>query len=359
MTTSAPVSASRFPESVLLPGSAAEFTPGFLSSALSAWHPGTVVEEVEVAAPVHGTATKVGLSLKYRGNPGLPERLVVKAGWEPHSDMVAAQYRAEATFYARLAVGIRSTIPRCYFAGIDPVSRLAMVVLEDLNDRGVTFGDPTRPLDVDHLAQVLEMQAGYHATYWGSDLLAEEWLKGSHAESSFRNDMVTEAHWTRHLQLPRAQYLAEPHRDRIRMAESVRRLYLITDHPDVPCLIHADPHLGNLFFETDGGPGFLDWQSPQRGHWAHDVTYTLIGSLSVADRRRSEVQLVEHYLAALAGQGVAAPSFDQAWTAYRQHALYGVMWSMCPPEMQIEPNVVAMTERFSAAAEDLDSLSIV
>lgn len=351
--------ARRLPESVRLPASADDLGREFLSEALSAWNPGTVVESFEAAPAVHGTATKVALTVEYAGESVLPERFVIKGGWEPHSQTVAAQYRAEANFYARLAGGIGSNIPRCFFSAIDPETGIGMVILEDLKDRGATFGVPTQPLEVDQLARVLELQAGYHATYWGAGVLAEAWLRGSHAESTFRDEMVTEAHWNRHLALPRAEVLAEPFKDRFRMAESIRRLYAITDTPDVPCLIHADPHLGNLFFEAGGEPGLLDWQSPQRGHWAHDVTYTLVGAVSVDDRRRSEKDLLEHYLGALAARGVDAPGFDEAWKAYRRHALYGVLWSMCPPEMQMEENVVAMTERFSAAADDLGSLSVV
>ena len=334
-------------------------TPAFFSSALSTWHPATTVTEVRIGQVIPGTATKLAVELEYGTDTTLPSRMWVKAGWEKHSAAVTAQYRAEVTFYSCIADSLDINTPQCYFAGIDPVSGSGLLLLEDLTLRPVTFGDATRPITVDQVAQVLGLQANYHARHWNSEILWAPWLKGSHNESTFHETMVSEEHWSRHLAMPRGELLPPPLRDRHRVAAALAHIFEITSTPPEPCLIHADPHLGNLFFETDGRPGLLDWQSPQRGHWAHDVTYTLISTLSVEDRRAHQGDLLHGYLRDRAALGVAVPHFDQAWHAYRQHVIYGFMWSMCPPEIQAEENVVAMTERFATAGIDLDTLSVV
>lgn len=330
----------------------------FLSAALSAGAKGPlVVEDFDVLECLRGTATKLRLALRYEAGSVGPEFLWVKAGWEAHSPRVAAQYRAEVDFYSRLAPTMDINVPGCYFAGVDPRSGMGLLLLEDLGERGVTFGDPTTPLTPGQVAAVLELQARYHARYWDNPVARR--LSGSHAESGIIESMLAEPHWSTQLANPRGAFLSAALRDRERLGGAVLRLAAITNHPEHPCLIHADPHLGNLFFEADGRPGILDWQSPQCGNWAHDYAYTVIGSLTVEDRRAAEADLLRGYLAQLAANGVAAPDFDTAWIAYRKHALYGVMWALCPPQMQREENVVAMTQRFAAGATDLGSLDLL
>ena len=82
------------------------------------------------------------------------------------------------------------------------------------------------------------------------------------------------------------------------------------------CVIHGDPHLGNLFLDAAGQPSLLDWQLVQRGMWYVDVGYHIASTLTVEDRRASERELLRHYLeqpgrtgcrAAAVGRGLARP----------------------------------------------------
>ena len=68
---------------------------------------------------------------------------------------------------------------------------------------------------------------------------------------------------------------------------------LTSDRDRAHCLVHGDSHLGNLFFEADGTPGYLDWQSPMRGVWALDVGYFMGTGMTIEDRRHSEADLRE------------------------------------------------------------------
>src|SRR5690606_648348 len=88
----------------------------------------------------------------------------------------------------------------------------------------------------------------------------------------------------------------------------------------------------------------------------HDMTYSIIGNLTIADRRASERDLIRHYLEMLKKYGVGEPpSFDQAWQAYRSHVTHGFMWVACPVEMQPEDISTANSLRFGAAKADPDS----
>lgn len=122
--------------------------------------------------------------------------------------------------------------------------------------------------------------------------------------------------------------------------------------------VHGDSHLGNMYFLEDGSPAFLDWQSPMAGPCADDVTYFLIGALSVEDRRNHERTLLRHYLDVLgAHPGVTAPGLDAFWLSYRQQVMHGFMWVATPPQMQPDDIVEASTTRFCSAFEDLETLA--
>src|SRR3546814_12687521 len=78
-----------------------------------------------------------------------------------------------------------------------------------------------------------------------------------------------------------------PYRDRERIRAGLRTQWKRS--LEIPqCFSHGDAHLGNMFFEIDGRPGFLDWQAWQEGPYMHDVAYSIIGNLKVEDRRAAE-----------------------------------------------------------------------
>ena len=61
------------------------------------------------------------------------------------------------------------------------------------------------------------------------------------------------------------------------------------------CLIHGDTHLGNLYIEADGTPGFFDAQVA-RAPWHLEVSYHIVCALDIADRKALEQALFVHYL---------------------------------------------------------------
>ena len=118
------------------------------------------------------------------------------------------------------------------------------------------------------------------------------------------------------------------------------------------CLCHGDTHLGNLYEEPDGTPGFFDAQVA-RGPWQLEVTYHLVGALEVADRRVQERDLLRHYLDQLAAHGVTPPRFDDAWDAHRREVVYGLfIFLINETRFQTEAVNTAYTARFGTAALD-------
>src|SRR3546814_17477847 len=60
-----------------------------------------------------------------------------------------------------------------------------------------------------------------------------------------------------------------PYRDRERIMAGLRTQWKRS--LEIPqCFSHGAAHLGNMFFEIDGRPGFPEWQAWQEGPYMHD-----------------------------------------------------------------------------------------
>lgn len=146
----------------------------------------------------------------------------------------------------------------------------------------------------------------------------------------------------------------------LRDAERIARAHdaLTRSHMDmVQTMQHGDTHLGNLYTDADGTPGFLDWM-PRRGPWSIDLTYFIIAATDVADRRRWEGALIQHYLNTLQSLGIDAPSFDEAFDAYRRDVVWGLLiWFLNGTEFQTESNNTAAATRFGMAMIDHETFA--
>lgn len=309
---------------------------------------------------VRGAGTKLKIDIDYR-NPATdrPRTLWVKAGWEAHSAALeqVGTYAKEAHFYADLAAvsGVRA--PRCFAAQWDDRGR-AVVLLEDLHNRGADLWDCRIARPVADVAAMLDTLAHFHARWWedaaiiamptvdvpmrASGPLAQ-WPRANGAD---RLNLV--------LSGPRGEGLPAHVRDGERIERAFWRMVDTLDTPSGGCLLHGDPHPGNCFSDRDGGAGLYDWQTVARGPWAYDVAYMMATALSVEDRRKHERDLLDHYRDRLRARGVAdAPSVDAAWDAYRQHIAYPLLiWPTNHVSHQSEANIRALTYRLGMAADD-------
>jgi hypothetical protein len=344
-----------------------ELTPEWLSSALSVRFPRIVVESVDVESVIWGTATKVFLRVGYArrpdgaDRPGPSEALCVKGGFQDELREVAGVgHRQEAGFYRDIAPHLGVPLPRTWYADLDDAANQGLVVFDDLRVDRVEFGRAGMAYSVDEVAAGLELQAIWHGRTWkAAGPGATPWL--TVGSPVFRHVMAgmfhQPAHWDRMLGLPQTDSLTGGLRDRERMIAGMHRQWALDD-AGVQCLAHGDAHIGNTYrVPGETGPRFLDWQVFSLGSWSVDVSYFLVGSLTVDNRRRHEESLLRHYLEVLAAQGVVAPTFDEAIESYRRHHLHGVMWAFCPPEMQDPDDCAEMARRHVSAAVDHDTMA--
>lgn len=333
-------------------------TPELLMRMLAPRWPGIRVTEVEVLRAIPGTATKLHLRLRYEKEmPGAPATLWLKGGLEAHSADYASLYATEGGFYREFAAIIAPGCPRSWYAPPLTGDAPPYLLLEDLVARGVRFGDAREALSVAEAEQVLDNLAHVHAARSVHELAEHPWLPDAATQvfPTLIEAWTASAHWAAHLALPRGQAVTPALRDADRIRAALMALVGISRAASSG-LIHGDAHVGNLYFDADGGAGYLDWQTVMRGCWAHDVAEFLGSALAVETRREHERALLDRYLRTLEALGGAAPSFDTAWLLYRQHMIWAYMWVLCPVQLQPEAICTINAARAVAALEDLDAL---
>jgi hypothetical protein len=253
--------------------------------------------------------------------------------------------------------------PACYFADFDPARQQGIVIMEDLVARGVTFCNPLQPQTHDQVARRLSSLARFHAQTWNSPGFASggPWSWTDDWMPSFVIHMrqyLEPAIWRGFVQSPRGAAASVRFHDRGWMSEALERMSLLSQR--LPrCVAHGDTHLGNLYVDPDGTPGFFD-SLPQRGPALLEVAYHMAGALDPADRRRSEGALLQHYLDELGLNGVDPPRFEDSLRNYAAFLAYGYcVFLINESYYQSEAINTAYTARFSAAMLDHDTIGLL
>ncbi|WP_067668389.1 phosphotransferase [Nocardia miyunensis] len=344
---------------MLFPRALDEVTPDWLSAALAGRHPGVRVLTATQDKVISGMATKVRLRLTYNDigcAAKLPDTMWLKTGFESHSERSALLYAAEVNFFREIAPLVAANLPATYFEAIDPATGNGVLLLEDLEQRGVRFGHPLEPVTPAVARSLLDILARLHALPTTTEPVGQlDWLKPGGAIQAVDVGAEYLGFWETAARQPRFAFVPESLRDRARIRSALKQMEA-DDRAEPAWLVHGDPHQGNVFFDAAGNGGFLDWQTVGLGSWAFDVAYFLIMSLTVEDRRAHEKSLLRYYLGRLAAHAGRAPGYDEALLAYRRHAIWCFMTVLCPVERQPEEVCSANAERTCAALSDLRTL---
>ena len=251
-------------------------------------------------------------------------------------------------FYRELSgwVGIRTLQP--VYAEVDPDTLANIVVTEDVAHGGAKFLNALSPYTVDQAAESLEQLARLHAATWMHTVGSSEWLAprlSSYTVARGVADIRTNFESTIGDGVPGSV------RDADRLYSAYETVASDATKATPWCVIHGDPHIGNLFLNAAGRPTFLDWQLVQGGPWYLDVGYHLASSLSVEQRRQAEEELVEHYLDHLAVSGMERPAHDDIWKGLRRGFLHGFyLWAIT---LKVDPAITAtLLERLGTAVDD-------
>jgi hypothetical protein len=351
-------------DTVAVPETMDGFTPAFLTAAMQQRVPGIVVEAAEQLDHIHGASSKVRMRIRTNRND-VPNSIIVKGGFETHSRLMRDMNANEVNAYRWVVPTVEVNTVECYYAGLGPNGD-GLVILEDLNLRGVRFLRLMEPIGFELARDFLTDIARIHARWWNAPELfggerfdwlqdASEFGGGIWQYFAILDDPEKYA-WFRNA--PRAAAMPTELLDpaRVRAAHAA----MIAAHADEPVTInHGDTHLGNLFVTAEGKPAFLDWM-PRRGPWSLDVSYFITAALDYTYRREWEGALIQHYLASLAALGVEAPGFEHAWHCYKREMIWGhLIWLLNSSDYQTESNNTAAGARFATAMIDHDTFGLL
>jgi len=326
-----------------------------------------LLESRQYGEQMVSTSGRAMLKLRYAaGAPdGLPERVVCKLALGAESVM-AAFYENEVQVYTRLSPELLIEAPHALGALFDPKSEQCVLMLEDLSQRGARFPNVTQDVGLPAVESLVDTLAALHASLWESPRFSSDlsWLQShvhgrvSYLMNELAPPLIQHEIDTQAFKRELVQRLRTTGPE---LLDGVKRVQL--HQARLPqTLLHGDAHLGNTYLLPQGATGLLDWQLCVRGYCMHDVSYLIVTSLSIAQRRAQERILLNRYRERLLELGVSnAPSSDEIWNEYRRAVVWGVYigWLTTPvANYGWEINVVNHL-RLTTAYEDLDTAGLV
>ena len=349
-----------------LPVRIEDVTREWLEAALASWTPGIGLNGFEIVDVIPGTCTKVRIRLDPDAAgraAGLPELVVMKAGFEAHSRAMHYMHHEEVHAYADVAPHSPLRMPKCYFAGYDADALQGIVIMEDLRERGVEFLHPQKPQRPEQVARRLTALARHHAMTIGSPdiepggrfAFAGDYIQGF---DHFRGELFSPEVWQSFVDSSRGA-AASVRFHSLDWMKGVLDTLLRNNHHGPRALIHGDTHLGNLYIDIDGEPGFFD-SLPHIAPVMAEVAYHVTCALDVPDRREHERALVDHYRSELIANGVDVPPLDELMHQFGIYLATGyLIFLVNASEFQPEAINTAYTARYSAAMLDHDTIGLV
>ena len=353
---------------LIVPRRWSDVSPEWMTGALARRHPGVSVVGIAVEDAVDGTNRRARVRLSYAPGspPDAPRSVFVKREGRVVHRLALVALRALTT-EARLARSgepLPIEHPVTYDAGIDLARLAAIVVMDDVVSQGARPNLATTPLTLEEVRDGLSGLASLHGTFWDRPLppslgFLRHWRLGA------AWSVVSAASLARGLSRLKAAapgLVIPPGVTPLSLERQFRKsATLAASGPQT--LLHGDPHPGNTYALDGGRTGFYDWQLARVGNWSHDVGYFMVSSLSTADRRSYERELLGHYLQSLGALesvrgSVVPPSLDAAWDRYRATPAFGLgTWVHTVSAGSFQPVDVCVStiERFAAAYADLDT----
>jgi hypothetical protein len=349
--------------SFALPNKIDGITAEWLEAALSGYAPGVRVRGFEMVDFINNTCTKIRIKLDLENNPidaPVPETVILKGGFEPHSRKMWTMHQNEAQSYSTLMPQLGLRVPTPYFAGWDENSLQGIIIMEDLVARGVSFCSPLVPHSFEHTEKRLRALACFHAQTWDSPEIRPggrwDWVDDMPAHwNLYFGAYLEEDVWNHYIGSARGAAASTRFHDRFWMQDSLDRMAVLAK--TLPyCANHGDTHIGNQYVDVDGEPGFYDCIASAAPGMI-EISYHMGCALDLATRRKYEGALIQSYLDELRRNGVTPPSFDEAMHQYACFLAFGyAIFIINEAVFQSEANNTAYTARFSQAMLDHDTM---
>lgn len=338
----------------------------WLEAALQSRNPGIGLKDSEILDINNGTCTKIRIRLdldEAGREAGIPERVILKGGFEAHSRMMAPyMHKQEIHSYADVLPHTPLRFPDCFFAGFDAEAKQGIVIMDDLVARGVEFCHPQKPQAPEQVAKRLSRLAQHHAMTYGRESEFAPggrfaWATHTGDSGHFESILVPDT-WQGYIDSARGAAASTCFHDLDWMIRAKNRFNAFSK-AQPPVLIHGDTHLGNLYIDVDGEPGFFD-SLPHKSAAMQEITYHITCALDVPDRRAHERDLVAHYRYELVSHGADVPPLDELMRQFGIFLANGYMiFIVNASEFQPEAINTAYTARYSAAMLDHDTMGLI
>jgi aminoglycoside phosphotransferase (APT) family kinase protein len=362
-----------------LPTVPEEITTAWLSSVLG--HPVKATETTN--AVLVATTCKISMKVTYEDEDTnttavRPSNICIKGGFNPPMQaplwpLLIVMYKGEVSFFQDVAPTLPPSFytPKVWWAGAEGDDQ-AIIIMDDLVASGHSFGDAAITWPVARVRQTVEQLAALHAATWNRTSVGEvKFNESTHYEGILLGLCQM---WEESILAADRPPLPEDFKNQDRIVAILKK-HFASRNPRFLSFIHGDAHVGNTFLapasEADGDDvaalegwkgRFLDWQTTHVGSAFHDVAYFIGGSLTIADRRAHELDLLDHYLATLAqlgGPKLSRTDDPEVMVEYRKSTLAGWGWLVTPFHTQSVKRVFAIVERFVAQMQDHDTLNFV
>ncbi|MEZ5571021.1 MAG: phosphotransferase [Halioglobus sp.] len=353
-----------------------EFDTSILENLIGTVYPGVrlaSISVVDAALSSEGdqrvsTARRIAFDVTYAdgSQPDLPGRLMVKVARPEFRDIPL--YDNEVNVYTRIGNELPLRVPRSFGGVRDRASASFGLVLEDLRPANAAFENVLSPLGADDTAALLDQLALLHAAYWESSRFRGDldWIQ-PHTSGPIHDLFSSDAGVALLIdhEVATHQFKRELVQSTGETTTSLRaQVARVQAHQaTLPCtLLHGDAHVGNTYRLPNGQRGYLDLQLAARGFCMHDVSYTIVTSLNIDDRRAHERDLIAGYRRKLTELGIATPPpLDELFYGHRlamAWCLY-IGWLTSPTENYGWEITVANHIRISTAYRDLSSSAAI
>ena len=273
-------------------------------------------------------------------------------------------WAVEATFCERIAAQVPIRVPRVY--AVAQRGARFVLLLENLQEvpgaRLFINRDMAAGTTPDRSRMCLTTFAELHAAFWGLEAAAREALlpirlhpflaPGGRAMTRALNAAaIAPAHKAA------PDLFEKRHVEICRLAIEKWDALIASWYSEPLTLIHGDSHLANCFeYRTPEGPrmGLIDFQGLQWCQGIRDVQYHLINSLEPDVLAEHEDELIDHYVAELAGHGIelAAREAREQYRALSFQALMVAVVSIGLGSLTERDATVRTVLRRSVAAID-------
>jgi hypothetical protein len=323
--------------------------PGWLRAALQDFNEDERIVRVDRTDTSKTRAEKLRFAVTVERPDGFEVRFYCAKAF---LDGTPGTISAEARFYRDLAPRLSVRRPRIPYVAIDPETDASIIVMEDIVANRGLFMNPHRTFPVAVTRDSLSQLAQLHGSTWGLASVSDiDWVRT-------RRSPVGGLHTAASLQALLDDGRAIGFPPELRSGQILFNALEVHARYPVTCVLHGDPHTGNVYLDHDGRACFFDWETVQTGNWAQDVAYHVGTTLAIEDRRAHEQELLRHYLTELAAHGGPSIDFEEGWELYRRSFSYGyLLWVITMIRGRDE--VLAHMPRLATALSDHDTYRLL